>query len=108
VEGLRESKWAVLFIGLFVAFTILLFPLFARVGFPPPSPCITDRAFLTEHARECALEAYDPMGLQSVIDGLYLSGSWWVASLMVAMASSFFGALALTILVYKLLQGRSH
>lgn len=59
-----------------------------------------------EHARECALGAYDPVGIQSMIDDLYLSGAEWVASLVVAMASAFLGALALTILVYKLFEYR--
>jgi hypothetical protein len=85
---------------------LLLFPLFLRAGFPPPSPCVTDRAFLIEHGRECALGAYDPVGIQSMIDGLYLSGAEWVASLVVAMACAFLGALALTILVYKLFEYR--
>ena len=100
---LGENKWLLLFVGLLVALTILLFPLFFRAGFPSPSPCVTDRAFWMEHPRECALGTYDPVGLQSMIDELYLSGARWVASLLVATASAFFGALTLTILVYKLL-----
>lgn len=93
-----------MFAALFVASTALFFPLFIGAGFPPPSPCVTDPTFRTEHARECALGAYDPAGLQSVIDELYLSGARWMASLLVAGASAFFAALALTILAYKLLQ----
>jgi hypothetical protein len=104
---LGEKKWLLLFVGLLVALTILLFPLFVRAGFPPPSPCVTDRAFWMEHPRECALGIYDPVGLQPMIDQLYLSGARWVASLLVATASAFFGALTLTILVYKLLNRRS-
>ena len=100
---LGEKKWVLLFVGLLVALTILLFPLFVRAGFPPPSPCVSDGAFWMEHPRECALGTYDPVGLQSMIDELYLSGAPWVASLLVAAASAFFGALTLTILVYKLL-----
>lgn len=102
---LGENKWLLLFVALLVVLTILLFPVFVRAGFPPPSPCVTDRAFSTEHARECALGTYDPAGLQSIFDRLYLSGAQWVTSLVVAIACAFFGALIVTILVYKLLKG---
>ena len=100
---LGQNEWLLLFVGLLAALTILLFALFVRAGFPPPSPCVTDPAFSVEHPRECALETYDPLGLQSMIDQQYLSGAPWVASLLVATASAFFGALALAILVHKLL-----
>lgn len=105
-DWLGEKKWPLLSAGILVALAILLFPLFLRAGFPPASPCVTDPAFLMEHARECAMGAYDPAGVQSMIDRLYLSGSGWVASLLVAAASAFFAALALTILVYKVLERR--